>query len=68
MLMSLRADVADLAEGRRLLETTLERHGRVDLWVNNAGIAPERRLDLLETTPESWDRVLTDELAEVRFS
>jgi 3-oxoacyl-[acyl-carrier protein] reductase len=57
-----RADVADLAEGRRLLETTIERHGRVDLWVNNAGIAPEKRLDLLETTPESWDRVLATNL------
>ena len=48
---AVRADVADLAEGRRLLDTVIERHGRVDLWVNNAGIAPERRLDLLETTP-----------------
>ena len=36
--------------------------GRVDLWVNNAGVAPERRLDLLETTPESWDRVLDTNL------
>ena len=42
--------------------TVMERHGRVDLWVNNAGIAPERRLDLLETTPESWDRVLATNL------
>ena len=57
-----RADVANLAEGRQLLESTLEQHGRVDLWVNNAGIAPEQRLDLLETTPESWDRVLTTNL------
>ena len=32
--------------------------GRVDVWVNNAGVAPAARLDLLETTPESWDRVL----------
>ena len=34
----------------------------LDLWVNNAGIAPERRLDLLETTPESWDRVVATNL------
>jgi 3-oxoacyl-[acyl-carrier protein] reductase len=52
------ADVADLAEGRRLVGTVIERHGRLDLWVNNAGIAPDRRDDLLETTPESWDRVV----------
>jgi 3-oxoacyl-[acyl-carrier protein] reductase len=52
------ADVADLDQGRRLLEATLECFGRVDLWVNNAGVAPEQRLDLLDATPESWDRVL----------
>ncbi len=26
--------------------------------MNNAGVAPERRVDLLETDPSSWDRVL----------
>ncbi len=30
----------------------------MDLLVNNAGVAPSTRLDLLETTAESWDRVL----------
>ncbi|QEH32794.1 3-oxoacyl-[acyl-carrier-protein] reductase FabG [Aquisphaera giovannonii] len=53
-----RADVAGLADGRRLLGEVLARFGRIDLWVNNAGVAPAARLDLLEATPESWDRVL----------
>jgi NAD(P)-dependent dehydrogenase (short-subunit alcohol dehydrogenase family) len=52
------ADVADLEQGRRLIETTLADFGRIDLWVNNAGIAPEARLELLDLTPTSWDRVL----------
>ena len=56
--VAIRADVSDPAEGRRLLDEAMAVAGRIDLWVNNAGIAPERRLDLLETTPESWDRVL----------
>jgi NAD(P)-dependent dehydrogenase (short-subunit alcohol dehydrogenase family) len=60
--LALRADIADLGQGRALLEETLARWGRVDLWVNNAGVAPERRLDLLETTPASWDRVLDTDL------
>jgi 3-oxoacyl-[acyl-carrier protein] reductase len=59
---AVRADVADLDEGRRLLHTAIERHGRLDLWVNNAGIAPERRQDLLETTPESWEQVVSTNL------
>jgi NAD(P)-dependent dehydrogenase (short-subunit alcohol dehydrogenase family) len=60
--LAIRADVADLGQGRRLLDETIEAFGQVDVWVNNAGVAPERRLDLLETTPESWDRVLGTDL------
>jgi 3-oxoacyl-[acyl-carrier protein] reductase len=59
---SIRADVADLEQGRRLLAEAIERFGRVDFWVNNAGVAPETRIDLLDTTPESWDRVLATNL------
>jgi len=51
-------DVADLAGHERLLDTALARFGRVDVLVNNAGVAPEVRRDLLETTAESYDRVL----------
>ena len=37
----------------------MEKFGRIDLLVNNAGVAPEQRLDILETTPASFDRVLS---------
>lgn len=56
--LAVRADVSDLAAGRGLLDQTLAAFRRVDLWVNNAGVAPLERLDLLKMTPESWDRVL----------
>ncbi len=56
------ADVSDLVQGRDLLNRALADFGRIDLWVNNAGVAPSVRLDLLETTPESWDRVLSTNL------
>lgn len=52
------ADIADLDDGLRLVSDILDRFGRIDLWVNNAGVAPAIRLDLLETTPESWDRAI----------
>ncbi len=57
-----RADVANFDQAIRLLEEALRGFGRVDLWVNNAGVAPRERLDLLETTPESWDRVMSNNL------
>ena len=51
-------DVADLGQHESILAAVLERFGRLDLVVNNAGVAPLKRLDILETTPESYDRVM----------
>lgn len=51
-------DVSDLESHEAILAPALERFGRIDLLVNNAGVAPIDRLDFLETTPESYDRVM----------
>lgn len=52
------ADVADTAERVRLVEGTLARFGGIDLLVNNAGMAPRQRVDLLEMTEASYDEVM----------
>jgi len=52
------ADVADRAARCRLLEAVRSRFDRLNVLVNNAGIAPTVRADLLEATEESFDRVL----------
>lgn len=52
------ADVADLHQCATMLERIATCFDTLDLWVNNAGVAPETRSDLLALTPESWDRVL----------
>lgn len=51
-------DVADAGQRKRLIEETLARFQRLDVLVNNAGVAPLQRMDILETTEESFDRVL----------
>lgn len=51
-------DLADLATHEPTLEKILERFGRIDCLVNNAGIASPVRGDLLELTPQNYDRVL----------
>jgi 3-oxoacyl-[acyl-carrier protein] reductase len=52
------ADVS-LSEDRvRLIETVRSRFGRCDLLVNNAGVAPKQRKDILLTTEESYDFVM----------
>lgn len=49
-----------LAEDRlRLLDTIDARLGRLDLLVNNAGVAPEQRADILEASEASFDRLMT---------
>ncbi len=53
-----RGSVDDASDRERFLRETLERFGRVDVLVNNAGVAPLERRDLLEMTEESFDRVL----------
>ncbi|RME82106.1 MAG: 3-ketoacyl-ACP reductase [Caldilineae bacterium] len=52
------ADTADLDSLNALVDATLDRWGRIDVLVNNAGIAPRRRLDILQTTPASYDEVM----------
>jgi len=50
--------VADLADHRRYVDDAVDAWGRLDLLVNNAGVAPSVRADLLEAGTESFDRVL----------
>ena len=50
--------VADLADHDRYVEETLAQWGRIDALVNNAGVAPSERTDILVATPESYDRVM----------
>lgn len=52
------ADIGAAADRERLVQETVARFGRIDLLVNNAGMAPRVRLDLLETSEESYDEVM----------
>ena len=54
----IQADIGDLANHESLLKEIQQQAGRLDVLVNNAGVAPEVRADLLEATPESFDRLI----------
>jgi NAD(P)-dependent dehydrogenase (short-subunit alcohol dehydrogenase family) len=49
------ADVTDTAQVKRLMEAIGERHGRLDVLVNNAGVG--ERSDFRHMSDEAWDRV-----------
>lgn len=53
-----RGSVAAPADHHRYVEDAVDAWGRLDLLVNNAGVAPDVRADVLEATTESFDRVL----------
>jgi NAD(P)-dependent dehydrogenase (short-subunit alcohol dehydrogenase family) len=53
--LALPGDVADPATPPRLVQAAVERWGRLDGLVNNAGIVDMR--PFLEITPEVWERV-----------
>ncbi|MFL7810048.1 MAG: SDR family NAD(P)-dependent oxidoreductase, partial [Anaerolineae bacterium] len=52
------ADVSDREARARLIAATRERYGQLNVLVNNAGVAPRVRADILEATEESYDRVM----------
>ena len=51
-------DIGDDDAPRQLLSDIRRRYGRLDLLVNNAGVAPTERSDILEASRESFDRLM----------
>ena len=56
---TIKADVSNSDDRARLVRETVEKYGRIDLLVNNAGVAPNVRADILEAGEESFDRLIS---------
>jgi NAD(P)-dependent dehydrogenase (short-subunit alcohol dehydrogenase family) len=56
------SDIGSAADREALIAYVKDKYGRLDLLVNNAGIAPRERRDILEATEEIFDEVLDTNL------
>jgi NAD(P)-dependent dehydrogenase (short-subunit alcohol dehydrogenase family) len=55
--VAIEADVTDEDQVRDMYTRTREKHGRIDVLFNNAGISPPDDASVLETSLEAWQRV-----------
>ncbi len=62
-----RGDIGDGEARAEIVEKTIHSFGRLNVLVNNAGIAPRKRFDILETPEESYDLVLNTNLKGAFF-
>jgi 3-oxoacyl-[acyl-carrier protein] reductase len=60
-------DVSSGADRAALMAFAREKFGRLDLLVNNAGMAPRERRDILEATEESFDELISVNLKGPHF-
>ena len=51
-------DISEAADRAALIDFVREKFGRLDLLVNNAGVAPNVRADILDAGEESFDRLI----------
>jgi A-factor type gamma-butyrolactone 1'-reductase (1S-forming) len=63
-----RADVTDASQVAALVDRTVERFGRLDCAVNNAGIAGPVAVPVADVTEEQWDEVMAVNLRGVWLS
>jgi len=54
--IAIKADVSDLSQGKELVQKTVEKWGKIDILVLNAGLLAENRT-LANTTEEDFDRL-----------
>jgi NAD(P)-dependent dehydrogenase (short-subunit alcohol dehydrogenase family) len=61
------SDISSAADRRALVQKLQTKYDRLDLLVNNAGIAPRERRDILEATEDSFDELIATNLKGPHF-
>lgn len=66
-LIYCQGNVALATDRKMILNQVREHYNRINILVNNAGIAPRERRDILNTTEESFDEVMATNLKSNYF-
>ncbi|MDX1357868.1 MAG: 3-ketoacyl-ACP reductase [Clostridia bacterium] len=66
-VLYVRGDITSADSRKEVVEKTIAEFGRIDALVNNAGVAPKVRNDILEMTEESYDFVMNINLKGTMF-
>lgn len=65
--MYIKGDITSHKARKEAVDAIMDKFKRIDVLVNNAGVAPKIRTDILEVTEESFDFVLSVNLKSVFF-
>lgn len=57
-VLYIKGNIGNTADRERLVAETVKTYGAIHVLVNNAGVGPKVRNDLLDMTEDSWDYVL----------
>jgi NAD(P)-dependent dehydrogenase (short-subunit alcohol dehydrogenase family) len=60
-------DVSLTSDRKKIIEQVKKHFGKLHVLVNNAGVAPKERKDILETSEESFDRLIATNLKSTYF-
>ena len=60
-------DVSSTEDRKKIINQVKKHFGKLHVLVNNAGVAPKERKDILETTEESFDRLMATNLKSTYF-
>ncbi len=65
--LPLQMEISNIAKYNSVISEVIDRYGRIDLLVNNAGIVAAERMDILKTTANSYDEVMSVNLRGTFF-